>query len=257
MSLESQLRNCDILSCLLYPVTFLPRWRIVTSKLDCSTVVVLSKVNVSHCGLAEKVFEASPNGSVVSCLLFLSKSFSSVCINSRVLKRSRTSKQINCSVCVWNILFEAKAKPQRFQGNTGMALFFFSHVLDCAAPPPGTDLFPNRILEYKRVCRHRGTWRLQPPPVLRRGVSSMLLRGLQRRRPAWDQVQEEAKESCDVLLLITWSPRLPACRCALDYREHQQHPVVAFFRFNGLKELRRQCSVPLSSWWQSDREQSQ
>lgn len=86
------------------------------------------------------------------------------------------------------------------------------------------------------------------PPWSPGVVASMLCRGLQSRRPAWDQVQEEAKESCDVLILITWSPRLSASRCALDYREHQQHPVVAFFRINGLKQLKGQCSVLLSSW---------
>lgn len=85
------------------------------------------------------------------------------------------------------------------------------------------------------------------PRCPQEGVASMLFGGLQRRRrPACVQVQQEAKESCDVLLLITWSPRPSACCCALDYCEHQQHLVVAFFRFDGLKErgnVRRFCPV--------------
>lgn len=61
-----------------------------------------------------------------------------------------------------------KQNPRGFEEN-GNGLVLFSHVLDCAAPPPGTDLLPSRILEYKHVCRHRGTWRLQPPKSSGRG----------------------------------------------------------------------------------------
>lgn len=94
-----------------------------------------------------------------------------------------------------------------------MALFFFSHVLACAAPPPGSDPFPNwniRLCVDTEGREGEGGY----CSVLSTGGGGIdALQGAS----AWGQVQEEAKESRDCLLLITWSPRLSACRCALDY----------------------------------------
>lgn len=167
-------------------------------------------------------FSASPNESVVSCLLFISKIFSWVCVN-RALKRklNQLAKQL-FSLCIEQFRLRPKQNPNGFE-KKGIGLVFFlflPHVLACVAPPWRWSVFQMGFLNIN-LCvdteGHEGETGYSSPPSSGGGGIDALSGGLQRRgRAAGDQVQQEAKESCDVLLLITWSPRPSACRCALD-----------------------------------------